>query len=145
MLLDKCFAKPGEIGERLAIDEQLIRIGASGVGNCDRLAAPDELRAARAEAPPTAKRVLSRSSIGSSVPSLHRLNGETITEMNSISVKRLRQWGRWRREQISIARKRNLKLLQVVLKGFYLMHPAEVGKGAFNHALSLISTQSLPQ
>src|SRR5438093_7790510 len=106
-------------------DDQLIGVGASVMAHCHCFATPDQLRTARAEAPPTSKRQLSRASIRCPVPAFHRLDRETIAQDKVIDLQGLRERGSITGDQILITRNRDAQLSQVPLKCLCVPYAAE--------------------
>ena len=88
---DERFAQPGDRALRVRGHGELVRVRAAVVAHRHRLAAPDELRAARAEPAPAAQRVLARRAVGGAVPALHRLNREAIADRDRAQLERRRQ------------------------------------------------------
>ena len=82
VLLDEQLTQPREVILSVRAAEELIRVGPALVPDRDRFAAPDELRAARAEVAPAAARQLRGAAFGRAVPALHRVNGEAIADVN---------------------------------------------------------------
>src|SRR5579863_6154584 len=72
--------------------EKLIGIGAAVVPDGDRFAAPNQLGAALAEAPPAAKREFTRLAGRRAVPAFHREDTEPIADDASFAVQGARQW-----------------------------------------------------
>src|SRR5690606_5804466 len=65
-----------------------VRARAAVVPDGHRLAAPDQLRAARAEAPPAPDRELARLSVARPVPAFHRKDAEAIADAEAVALER---------------------------------------------------------
>ena len=57
----------------------------------DRLAAPDQLRAADAEALPAAARQVARLAVERAVPALHRQDAEPVADADAVELERARE------------------------------------------------------
>ena len=75
---EQVLAQLHEVGLRRRTEAQLVRVGAAVVAHGDRLAAPDQLRAALAEALPAAPRQVGRAAVGRAVPAFHRQDAEAV-------------------------------------------------------------------
>ena len=133
MFLDQSFTKPRQIGDSVWANSQLIRISSSFVADRNRLTAPYELCATRAEATPTAERQFRWPAVGRSVPAFHRLNSEPISQSDVTAVQRLSEWRRVSREQLRITWDRDVKLLQVIAKCLYVANAAETEERILIH------------
>src|ERR1043166_2974020 len=117
-------------------DDELIGVGASVMAHRYCFATPDQLRTARAEATPTAKRQLSRPSIRRSVPAFHRLDGETIAQNKAIDLQRLHQRRSITGDEILVTRNRDVQRSQVPLKCLYVAYAAETQERFVAHSHS---------
>lgn len=72
--------------------ERLVWVGAAIGLHGSGFATPDELRAAKAEVPPTAKRVLRRRAIAVGVPTFHGMDAPAIADLETTDDDRLGQW-----------------------------------------------------
>ena len=91
MLLNQGRAQLVKARTRVGSSQQLIRIGAAIVRHCYRFAAPDQFCTAGAKAPPATKRPFGRVAVGSSVPTLHRMDRDAISQPNATADQLLTQ------------------------------------------------------
>ncbi len=92
VLVHECLPECCQLAQVGLVDEQLVRIGAAVVPDSCRLAAPDQLGAARTEPPPAPQRQLARTAIRGPIPPFHGQDGETVADHNAAGqVIRLRQ------------------------------------------------------
>ena len=95
---------------------QLMRIRAAVVTHGDRLAAPDQLRAADAEIPPAPARQIARLALARAVPAFHRQDAEPVADANAVDLDRLRQRRRRRRGKLVVERQRDAAVLEMRAK-----------------------------
>jgi hypothetical protein len=79
--------------QRAIRDHELAGVGAGVFTDGDRLAAPDELRAALPEATPAAEREVARAAIFGPVPAFHGLHHPPIADSKTAHNERLRERG----------------------------------------------------
>src|SRR6476646_10658424 len=72
-------------------EQQLVGVRTAVVANGHRFSAPDELRAARPEVPPSSARQFGWIAVARAVPALHRQNRKPISQANAIAFDRLRK------------------------------------------------------
>ena len=128
MLQHQRFPQPRQIVARPLAHEQLIGIGAAIVTHSGSLAAPDKLHAAPAKMLPATNSEFSWPAIRRPVPTFHWMNGKTISDLESVHFKRLRERRSLARNQFLIARDRDLMLAQIALKCFHISHTAKMQK-----------------
>src|SRR5437764_1302478 len=80
-----------DVGLRVRIQRQLMRIGAPIRADRDRFTTPYQRRAALSEPLPSALRVLGRPSARRPVPAFHRLNRESVLQLATQDLDRLRE------------------------------------------------------
>src|SRR5205807_3252295 len=102
VFFDQHLAEAGQITFGLVVDEELIRIGPAVVADGDGLAAPDQLRAASAEVPPTSDRVLTRTAVARAVPAFHGLDRKTIADPQIPKLKWCGQGRSGARQQLAV-------------------------------------------
>jgi hypothetical protein len=83
--LNQCGSESGKAGKILAIDDELVGIGAAIGPNSHGFSAVNELRAALAEALPPAHNVVGNASARGPVPPFHRLNGVTVSDLLAVN------------------------------------------------------------
>src|SRR6202035_1044515 len=92
MLLDQDFSQTSQAALGMRCDYELAGIGPSLATYRRRLAAPDKLRAALSEPPPSPNRVFAWIAVSRAVPTLHRMNGEAVADPDSMTLQRPCQW-----------------------------------------------------
>ncbi len=81
---DKPGAQRGQRGQVRLADEKLVRVGAPVVPHGDRLAAPDQLCAARPEARPAPPGEVAGFTVRRAIPALHRLHAEAVADGEAV-------------------------------------------------------------
>ena len=141
MRIDQGFAQASDRGLRRCRHHELVRIGAPVGAHRDRLAAPDQLAAARAEAPPAPHRVFARAPVALPVPALHRIEREAIADFHAGDFdRRGEERGRPASHDV-VARHVEAKRVEMGSKRGDAAEGRELGIFAELHA-SLISSQS---
>ena len=135
MLLDQDLAQMGEPALGMRADHELVGIRAPVVTHRDRFTAPDKLRAALPEPPPSADRVLARVAVRRAVPSLHRMDGEAVADIDPVAherpcQRRIRSTG-----QFPVARDRHAERIQMFLEVRYIPQASQTRKLASFHPI----------
>ena len=99
---DQLLAQPRDGRKGSGGQHQLVRVGASIVANGDRLAAPDQLRAALAEVLPAADREIGRLAAGRAVPPFHRQHAEAVADAHVTDLEWVGKRRRTGRGQLAI-------------------------------------------
>ena len=99
------------------VNVELVRVGTPFGHHGHRLPAPDQLRTAQAEPPPTPPRQVARTAVPVSVPTLHRMDREPVAGLASEHGERLRQRP-LRTEQLVAAVERRIEPAQMLPEGF---------------------------
>jgi hypothetical protein len=85
------FAQRREIRLRRVGDDELVRIRAAVELDGDRLAAPDQFRAAQPEPLPAPPRQVARPPVARAVPALHREDAEPVARARAVQLERPRE------------------------------------------------------
>jgi hypothetical protein len=133
VFLNQRLTKARQIGDSVWADSELIRVSSPFMADRNRLTTPDELCSTRAKAVPTAQRQICGPAIGSSVPTFHRLNSEAISQGEASALQRKSERRRISREHLHITRNRDVMLLQVTAKYFYVANAAQTKKRILIH------------
>ena len=84
---DDAFAHLGDVALALLGHDELLGIGAAVGAHRTSLAAPQQLGAGQAEAPPATFGILGRAAVALAVPAFHRMNGKTMTDGHAVEFK----------------------------------------------------------
>ncbi len=110
-------AQPRDLFPGCVADHELRGVAAPVVTHGRRLAAPDELRPARAEPPPAPPRQLARRALGRAVPALHGQDAEAIRHPQAVLLERPAEGRRARRRQRLVEGQSGTTRLQVPAEG----------------------------
>ena len=86
------------------------------MADCDRLSTPNQFAAAASEATPPAKCIFGRSAIGRAVPAFHRLNCNTIADLEWTANQRSTKRRLCSSQQLFIARNPKAQIFQMSAK-----------------------------
>ena len=111
--VDEGLAQGGDGGQRGLVEQELVGVGAAVVADGDGLAAPDELGAAEAEAPPAAGSQRRGAAVEFAVPALHGQDAPAVADGAEVGVEGLGEGRRGRGEQFIRERQVGADALQV--------------------------------
>jgi len=124
MLQDETFAKSSQPIVCMRRGNKLVWVCTPIVTDGNRFPAPNQFATALTETFPPPHRALSWISIRGAIPAFHRLDGDSISNLERADYERCLQWRFTSRNKLVIARKIQGQTLQMLFEARDILHTA---------------------
>src|SRR5215471_9169277 len=137
------FSQVFNVAYRVAVNQKLIGIRAAVLTHRSGFASPDEFCAACSEVAPPADRQFAWPTVRRAVPAFHRLNRETVSDVDAVNIDRLGKGGSAAFGQNRIAWNGDAVCVQVIAKRSGVLQTSDAQEASAHTAAgSLISAGS---